>query len=215
MDEVERRICESDDCEGTEVGNTRKCGGCLQKLTDQGWKIRKNGAMYNPTTGVRIAPGGSVTVSANYNPRMMALMAGEINVEDLDEDELARGMCRNLNGEFPKKIPNMVPKAMYDRMTRELFERSDQKLREGLVDAVESLVEMIGDKEVDASTRLKATTWMFERLRGKVPDVVQITQEKPFEQVLTHIHRGPRTRVEEVVEGELVRGTINPRQTEE
>lgn len=192
MGDLERQLCESPGCEGTEVGKTKKCVKCIAKLEAQGWVFSKHGSMKNSKTGVNISPRGSVTVTANYNPRMMALMTNEIAIEDLDDEELARGMCRNENGQFPKRQPSTIPKAMYDRMIRELFERSDEKLREGLIDAVEAMTKMMTNEEVDASTRLKAATWVFERLRGKTPDVVKVTQEKPFEQVLNHVHRGPR-----------------------
>ncbi len=185
-------LCEQPGCDGDEVGNTKKCAGHIQQLEKAGWAFRANGAMKHKASGTTVTPAGNVTVQANYNPRLMALMTGEIEIEDLDDEELAKGMCRNEDGTFPKRQPEFVPKSMYDRMTRELFKRSDDALREGLVDAVQSMVAMTQDGDVDEKLRVDITKWIFERLRGKVPDVVQVTQEKPYEVVLTHIHRGPR-----------------------
>jgi hypothetical protein len=204
---IDEEDCHNDPDHGPAVLGTNKCAGCVQDMERKGFKARANGRFVNKTTGVTIHPSGHVSIGATMNPRMIALLSGDIEVDDLDDDELARGMCRNEDGRWPRRQPNLVPKAMYDKMTAELFRRSDERLKEGLVDAVESLVRMIGDPEVDASTRLKATTWMFERLRGKTPDVVEIKQDKPYQMVLTHIHRGPKPDLEpepEPIEAEVV-----------
>lgn len=185
--------CTTDNCEGEGSHKTGLCPKCLNKKLREGWRVTRDGNLLRE--GVRITPGGSVTVQTSYNPRMMALMAGEISPEELDDEELAKGVCRNPDGKFPKRAPNHVPKAMYDRMTRELFARAEEKLRDSLVGAAESLAKMAADPEVDASTRLKAATWLYERLQGKAPTVVNVQQEKPFEVVLGSVHRGPRPPV--------------------
>lgn len=187
--------CSTIGCDGSGEGKVGKCVNCIQRLVAQGWKFEKSGAMVNKDTGTRVSTSGQVTVSAMYNPRMAALMAGEIEPEDLDSEELAKGMCRNPDGTWPKKRANHVPKVMYDRMTRELFDRADTTLKESLDEAAKSLAKIASDPEVDAGTRLKAATWLYERLLGKAPTEVKVTAEKPFEHVLTLVQRGPRPPV--------------------
>lgn len=179
-------------CDEKPVGKTQHCERHMNELIDAGWKFSTGGNMKRGE--VTVSTAGRVTVSVGYNARMLAVMSGELAITELDSEELARGMCRNENGQFPRKEAELVPKAMYDQMTRELFARVDMSMRAGLEDAVQNLVQMTADPEIDAGTRLRAGQWLFERLRGKVPDVIQFQQEKPFEQVLTHIHRGPRTQ---------------------
>lgn len=191
------RVCAYTDCDKNEYEGFGLCATHIARLTRLGWKVRPDGTRRRGS--VLVGLGGIVKVTnINYNRRMEALMTGEISVEDLDHEELARGMCRNDNGEFPKRMPDMVPADMYKRMTRELFARADEKLRSGLEGAVDGIASLAGNDKVDPALRLKAAQWLFERLRGKVPDIVQVTQEKPFETVLSHIHRGPRPVAETV-----------------
>lgn len=171
------------------------CPACIAKLIAEGWKLSPNGSRVNKETGVRVTAGGRVTVAATYNSRMLQLMAGELDIEDLDDEELAKGMTRDPSGKFPKRAPSIVPRAMYDKMIKELFVRSDEALRESLMQAVQSLTTIATDSEVDANTRLKAATWLFERLRGKTPDVLQVDQAKPYEVLLGTVARGPRPSV--------------------
>jgi hypothetical protein len=187
--------CTTEGCEWEGSGKLGKCVKCINELHAKGWRITRGGTLVNKETGVKVTARGNVTITASYNPRMMALMAGEISVEDLDEEELARGMCRGENGQFPKRAPSMVPKAMYDKMTRELFSRAEETLKVSLVKATENLASIAADPNVDAGTRLKAATWMYERLMGKAPTEVKISAEKPFEHVLTKVARGPRPPV--------------------
>lgn len=195
--------CSRHDCEDDEVGTTGLCNRHLDHILKQGWKLNhRTGTMTKGTT--KVTKQGKVTVGANYNPRMMALMTEEISVEELDEEELARGMCRNPDGSWPAKIPDMVPKTLHDRMVRELFSRADEALRVNLLNAVNSVTKIATGEHVEPQVKLKAATWMFERLRGKVPDVVQVTQEKPFEVTLQKLHRGPRPTDDDVVDAEVV-----------
>lgn len=168
------------------------CTPCIVTLKEEGWR-------FNDRTGTRrkggmkITPGGNATLNVNQMPpRMMALMSGELSPEDLDDEELARGMCRDENGQFPRRKPDMVPRQMHDRMLKELFSRADVELQVGLMEAVQGMVSISTNEDLDANVRLKAATWIFERLRGKTPEVLQVSQAKPFEVVLEKIHRGPR-----------------------
>lgn len=204
--------CSLQNCEEPEEDNSQYCIGHLESFFKQGWKRNlRTGAWHKK--GVKMTPGGRVTVTASYNPRMVSLMAGDISVEELDDEELARGMCRNPNGGWPQKKPEMVPKVLHDRMVRELFSRADEALRMNLLDAVNSVTKIATGDSVDANVKLKAAQWMFERLRGKVPDVVQVTQEKPFEVTLDKLHRGPRPGSEDegdVVDAEVVEDGDEP-----
>lgn len=147
------------------------------------------------------------TGKVNVPPRIMALLDGTISVEDLDDEELARGYPRAVDGTFKGSAPKLVPRALHDRMVRELFARADLQLRNNLLKVTETMTRLATDPEVDDSVRLKAATYVYERLRGKVPDVVVTTTTKPWEEVLEGVYRGPRT---DVVEGEVVHDGREP-----
>ncbi len=70
------------------------------------------------------------------------LMAGIISVDDLDDEELARGQCRDKAGGFNGMAPKTIPKELHDRMVRELFGRADNRLKENLLDVVDTMTEI-------------------------------------------------------------------------
>lgn len=175
------------------VGAHRMCASHEIEFQNVGWKFLKNGSRRRD--GIVVSAAGTVkAVSPAYNTRMLMLLSGEIEVEDLDEDELARGMCKNPDGSFPRRQPELIPKMMFDRMQRELFSRADEALRNNLMNAVGSIAQIAADPSADPGQRLKAATWLFERLRGKTPDVIQLSAQKPYEELLDSVHRGPRKR---------------------
>lgn len=135
-------------------------------------------------------------------PRVAALLAGTLSVEDLDDEELARGYPRSADGSF-RGAPTVIPKIVHDRIVRELFKRADQKLKESLLDVVDTMVSIAQDGELDANVRLKAATYVYERLRGKVPEVVVTTDTKRWEEVLDGVYRGPRMQGD-IIDAEIV-----------
>lgn len=210
--------CSLAGCEGEEVGESGYCAPHIEQFAQEGWKYNLKSRTWR-RNGVRITRTGAVSVTLSYNPRLVSLMAGEISVEELDEEELARGMCRNPDGSFPRKAPEMVPKVLHDRMVRELFARADEALRLNLLEAVNSVTKIATGESVDPNVKLKAATWMFERLRGKVPDVVHVTQERPYQATLEKLHRGDRPvrkqlpagdASDDVIDAEVVSGDAEP-----
>jgi hypothetical protein len=137
------------------------------------------------------------------------LLSGELSVEDLDDEELARGYPRSINGTFQGNRPKVIPKVIHDKMIRELFSRADTLLRENLVQAVDTMARIMNDPTVDTAQRLKAAQWIYERTRGKVPDVIHVSAElQPYEELLDELHRGagaaggpPESMI---VEGEII-----------
>jgi hypothetical protein len=129
---------------------------------------------------------GKVSVS----PRVQALLNGELDVSDLDNEELVRGYTRSADGTFRGRVPKVIPKAIHDRMVAELFQRSDAILRDSLIDAVETMRAVMTSPHADEGQRIKAAIWIFERLRGKTPDMLQIDMAKPYVELLDELHRG-------------------------
>lgn len=195
-------------------GHCQAHGGKLHPL-DKVVDPRRTG-MLKEQLGVGADPApGNVTTAATLErmTRWQKLLSGAIDVQDLDDEELSRGMCRDKNGGFTGTPPRMVPKGLHDRMVRELFQRADETLKSGLLDAAGSIVEIARGSAYEPADRIKAATWLWERLRGKVADVVVHTQDKPWEMVLSNISGGSRaaSRVargvadeEEILEAQLV-----------
>lgn len=127
--------------------------------------------------------------------RMRKLVTGEIPVEELDDEELIRGHLRNSSGNFYGKPPSVVPKVLYDKMISEIYRRADERLQKSLLDVVEMFVAIMQSPKIEPKDRLKAGMWIFERVRGKVPDNVHVSSDKPFQQIIEKIFAGPRAEI--------------------
>lgn len=121
---------------------------------------------------------------------------------DLDEEELARGYPRASDGSF-RAPPVVIPKLVHDRLIRELFSRADVELRGNLFAATKTMTDMATDENLDPKVRMQAATWVYERVRGKVPDVQVTGDVKQWEEVLEGVYRGPRPD-STVVDAEVV-----------
>ena len=122
-------------------------------------------------------------------PRVQALLDGTLSVEELDDEELARGYPRAEDGSFRGR-PSVIPTIVHQRIQRELFSRAAERLRENLLDATETMTSIARDTEQDAATRMKAAQWVIERLMGKTPDVAVTMDEKRYERLLDRMDRG-------------------------
>lgn len=135
------------------------------------------------------------------NPRMQALFLGELSVEELDDEELIRAMPRQPSGKFgrPSKV---LPRELHTRCVQELFARADARMQARILDVVDTMLAVATSEQASDSDRLKASQWIFERLRGKSPDTLIHRQEKPFEAVfssLTGARSARADRPEELV----------------
>lgn len=153
----------------------------LDKVVDERRAIErpKNSAYNNPEVQQRMT-------------RYQQFISGLLKVEDLDDEELARGQFRDRNGDFSGNPPKQIPREMHDQFVTELFERADVRLKEGLVACVDTMVEVATSPVYEAKDRLKAAQWVFERVRGKAPEVHVHTQDKPWEHVMQGIQGGSR-----------------------
>jgi hypothetical protein len=126
--------------------------------------------------------------------RMRQLLMGEMSVEDLDDEELLSGQFRDVNGRMTGRPPAIIPKVLHEKMMGELFRRTDQRLQQRLFDVVNVMIDIATNPDESAKDRRAAAQWVYERLRGKTPEVLTVKQERPFEIVMEKIVAGPRTR---------------------
>ena len=122
-------------------------------------------------------------------PRVQALLEGTLSVEELDDEELARGYPRAEDGSFRGR-PAVIPTIVHQRIQRELFARAGERLRANLLDATESMTKIAVDPEVDPNVRIRAAQWVVERIMGKTPDVAVSMDEKRYERLLDRMDRG-------------------------
>lgn len=132
--------------------------------------------------GRKRTEGGYVKV----NERMAKVISGDIPLSDLDTEELIRGQLRSESGRFGRNTA-IVPRAMFAKMTEELFKRANDEMKSNLVVAVEALTGIITSPTSDPKDVIKASQWMIERVMGKTPEELIVKQDKPWQEVLTTI----------------------------
>lgn len=121
--------------------------------------------------------------------RVQDLLDGTISVEDLDEEELARGYPRADDGTFRGR-PTVIPTSLHQRIQRELFARAGEELKANLLKATATMTNIANNPEMDPKDRLKAAQWVIERIMGKMPDVTVSVDEKRYEKLLDRMDRG-------------------------
>lgn len=180
-----------------------------------GGRIHPNDKIIDPAKVAQPQPGTALDKKPQMT-RWQQLLAGEITVQELDDEELARGQCKNHEGRFVGRTPRMIPNALRQEMTRRLFERVDETFRNDLIGAAQAVMKIAIGDAYEPADRLQAAKWAIERVMGKNPDVnvhVHKTTEntQPWEQIFTDIQGGSRAESRErrgyeppVMEAEVV-----------
>lgn len=124
--------------------------------------------------------------------RYALLFNGVISVEDLDDEELARGQLKASDGTFRGRPPRVIPSELMQAMRREWLGRAEAKLREALMEVgLGGMIEIAKDKTIDPSVRLRAQNIIVERTMGKVPDKIELRAEDPIESLFRSILADP------------------------
>jgi len=148
------------------VGLCEAHGGRLHPLD----KVKKKEA-YDESTGIE-------TLS-----RYQQFLAGQITVDDLDDEELANAAFRANNGRLyrPKNIPADVVKKFHAA----IYKRAEDGLRSGVAKAAGTLVEIVENRAVEPADRIKAAQILLDRGLGKAPQQINIGLDTtPFNQIM-------------------------------
>jgi hypothetical protein len=105
-----------------------------------------------------------------------------LDLEEWDNEELIRGYKRNRNGRFGK-APAYIPREIQQEAFRRLIGRGERKMKVAYLEAVEALIKLAHDADSE-KVKLDAIKTLMERVVGKVPDVVRVSQEAPWEAML-------------------------------
>jgi hypothetical protein len=105
----------------------------------------------------------------------------------LTPEELARGQLMSKDGDFVGRPPSFVPRAFHDACIRELLGRGRQLYKENYIKAIEAMTGIAESKTAKEADRIKAATFVIERLEGKVPDKLEVSVADPWQQIISGI----------------------------
>jgi hypothetical protein len=100
---------------------------------------------------------------------------------NLTSAELARGQLMDVNGSFTGRPPQFVPRAFFNACQKELLRQGAQMWKENYVDAIQAMTDIAKDKTAKEGDRIKAATFVIERLEGKVPMQIAVTVDDPWQ----------------------------------
>lgn len=114
------------------------------------------------------------------------VLTGEDDLSGWDNEELRRGRRRAQTGArkgtFHGADPKVVPKALHDELVKRTLDAAAKLLQENLQAAVEVLIDVVTDEDVEPKDRLRAIQMIMDRTMGKAPDKVEISGEmKPWQ----------------------------------
>lgn len=128
--------------------------------------------------------------------RHQMLLDGELKVADLDDQELSRFRGRDIDGEFKGRI-KPLPARLHAQIRQRLLNTMQANIEGFLPRAVEILNDIAESSEQD-SARVKAVDLILQRGAGKVPDVVRVGAEDPWDAILGDIFREGALESEEM-----------------
>lgn len=117
--------------------------------------------------------------------RHQKLLDGELAVADLDEEELKRFRGRDIDGEFKGRI-RPLPTKLHAAIRQRLLNSMQQSI-EGFLPRAVAILEDIAEGSEQDTARVKAVDLLLQRGAGKVPDVVRVGAEDPWDVILGDI----------------------------
>lgn len=116
-----------------------------------------------------------------------AILAGDVDLAQWSDEELARGQRRDRNGRFQGRPPKVVPMVVYRELARRQTEAVHKHLRDNILEAAQVLTELIKNPAVDDNARIKAIGMVFDRMLGKAPERVEIAMTNPLDEDIAAI----------------------------
>lgn len=105
-----------------------------------------------------------------------------LDLDEWDDEELARGYRRNRQGRWGRP-PKFVPREVQQEAFRRLVKRHTVKIQSAFIDATEQLVDLATHADSE-KVRLDAVREIFDRILGRVPDTVRVQQDAPWQEFL-------------------------------
>lgn len=132
------------------------------------------------------------TIATRERTRLELLIAGELKIEDLDDEEINRMQLRNAQGDFRGRPPQWVPREMAQAFRVEFQRRFASKMQAMVPQALKAHEEILKSRHLapgDAA-RMTAVKEVYERTIGKVvqqTEVHAVVENRSFEDVTADV----------------------------
>jgi hypothetical protein len=150
--------------------------------------------------------GDKLRAKARNMTRQEQFNNGLLTVEDMDDEELRCGRMRDSRGHIPRvsKTMESIPRDLYDAMVSEHAKRFDEKLRQQLDIALNTMIDVMIDPTAEPKDKMEAAKWFVDRGRGKAAERVDITVRKePWEELLGDVAQITRAQHEALKQGAI------------
>jgi hypothetical protein len=124
------------------------------------------------------------------------LLDGELKVSELDDDELSKFRGRDIDGEFKGRIAPL-PVKLHASIRQRLLGKMQANI-EGFLPRATEILNDIAESSENDSARVKAVDLLLQRGAGKVPDVVRVGAEDPWDVILGDVLRDGGLESEEL-----------------
>jgi hypothetical protein len=152
---------------------------------------------------MKIGKDGRGYATVSRDSRMV--VAGEVSLDDWDDEELLHGRRRDKGGAFRGPKPRLLPASVVRELQRRRFAKAHALLADSLVDAVQFLRAVLNDKRAPRSARMKAAKQILDRVLGKPIEQARISFDsdggEPWQRLIA---QAIVATAEDTVEGEVI-----------
>lgn len=103
-----------------------------------------------------------------------AVLRGEDDISTWDDEELAMGRRRDVNGNFTGKPPRLIPAACYQELKRRQVFDAESTLGRRVAKAAEYLADVADGIEEPVTGRIRACESLLDRVVGKPKESVDV-----------------------------------------
>lgn len=110
-------------------------------------------------------------------------------VEGLDEQELARGQLKDIDGGFRGRPPSLVPREFHLACQREMQRRFNELFQSDVIPIAKEYLKMAQSPDLKPETKAKMLQYAMERVFGGIPKELKVSQEQPWETMVVNVMR--------------------------
>lgn len=152
--------------------------------------------------------GGQERAEVKLGRANTAVLRGEDDPSEWDDEELSRGRRRNPDtGRFEGPDPQMVPTSVQREYLRRITTSVRHKMASGSEEAIEYLLSVMRDGNANQNLRVKVAQDLLDRLGMKAPEQINLTaddERPPWMRALEQIIVVPEEGDEGVIDVEAI-----------